>query len=396
MAVIFVPGIKGSQLVDTYPVEHTTRWSLEDMVVGNVWEDPLDFELVDGRYDRGARHLFREGPIIEIAYGRLIDRLRRWVEPEVYVFAYDWRKPIESSAEELVRFTEHVRGKMAATGRRPLVSFVTHSMGGLVLRSALSLRRPRPFEGLGRIVFVAPPFRGSCDIAEVLVAGERNGWLSDEEDFRKLARGFPSVYQLIPSFPGAAVDGGTGEPLDLFDLGNWQANVVSKDKLSREFMVNAEAHRRGSQARLRGRSVAPLLPDDELQEHAQHIAVVQGAGKPTTFRIRVERGNPRNPNWFDFEWARKQGSDTLGDGPVHLRSSAIEGITLGAFEGAARHALSCRDSRIVNSVIRWLQGRRLLKMKPRTRDNSVNRPSHTYFAAWDGDIGSLGKHIVRE
>ncbi len=53
MAIIFVPGIKGTKLVDTYPTDCKVRWSLEDMVVGNIFEDTLDFELKEGLYDVG-------------------------------------------------------------------------------------------------------------------------------------------------------------------------------------------------------------------------------------------------------------------------------------------------------------------------------------------------------
>ncbi len=51
MAIIFVPGIKGTKLLDTYPTDFKVRWSLEDMVVGNIFEDTLDFELKEGLYD---------------------------------------------------------------------------------------------------------------------------------------------------------------------------------------------------------------------------------------------------------------------------------------------------------------------------------------------------------
>lgn len=88
-----------------------------------------------------------------------------------------------------------------------------------MLRSALGLCDTDPLEHVSRIVFIAPPFRGSCAIPEVLMKGQKNGWLSDEKNFRKLARGFPSVYQLIPSYDGAAVDEDEAT-LDLFDVDN--------------------------------------------------------------------------------------------------------------------------------------------------------------------------------
>ena len=144
MAIIFVPGIKGSKLVDTYPTDFKVRWSLEDLVVGNIFEDTLDFELKEGLYDVDDTHLFREWELINYAYERIVERLRKWVTPQLYTFPYDWRKPIDFNAKRLNAFIEHVQGKLKANGKEPTVSFFTHSMGGLVLRSALGLRKPKP------------------------------------------------------------------------------------------------------------------------------------------------------------------------------------------------------------------------------------------------------------
>ena len=350
MAIIFVPGIKASELVDVYPLEHETRWSLEDLVAGNIFEDALDIELLAGHYDKDVDRLFKPGRLINHAYGRLVERLRRDVEPQVYTFPYDWRKSIAVSARHLSDFIDHVQGKMAALGRSPIVGLVTHSMGGLVARSALSLRRPRPFDGIGRVLFIAPPFQGSCEIPKVLIAGQRSGFFSREEDFRKLARGFPSVYELIPSFEGSTLDAGTGGTLDLFVLGNWQGNLVQKGKLSNQFLINGEAHRRGTRSGLGGACPAPLLSDAQLRTHADHTAVIQSVGHSTVRTIRIEPANPRNPNWFDFDWAESNGSDEYGDERVHLRSSATRGITLGCYRGIRSHGLVCRES--VPNVIR--------------------------------------------
>ncbi len=392
MAIIFVPGIKGTKLVDTYPTDFKVRWSLEDMVVGNIFEDTLDFELKEGLYDVGETHLFREWELMNYAYERIVERLRKWIKSPLYTFPYDWRKPIEWNAKRLHTFIEHVEGKLKASGRDSTVSSVTHSMGGLVLRSALGLRKPNPFKGIGRIAFVAPPFRGSCAIPEVLIAGEKNGWFSDEEDFRKLARSFPSVYQMIPSFEKAAVAVKDGKQLNLFDIRNWQQNVAQGKEFKQEFLVNAETFLKGSGANRRGKSDAPVLSDTALRRHADKIAVILSVGHDTRYQIRVDTQNPRNKNWFDFKDKRE---DKKGDERVHLKSAAIKGITLAAYEGAASHGVVCRDSTIIKSVCRWLEGNRLLKMRARTARNSIGRPSRTYFGRWDGKEGSFYRHIVK-
>ncbi len=392
MAIIFVPGIKGTKLVDTYPTDFKVRWSLEDMVVGNIFEDTLDFELKEGLYDVGDTHLFREWELMNCAYERIIERLRKWMKPPLYTFPYDWRKPIEFNAKRLNAFIEHVKGKLKAKGKEPTVSFFTHSMGGLVLRSALGLRKPKPWQGIGRIAFISPPFRGSCAIPETLIAGEKNGWFSDEEDFRKLARSFPSVYQMIPSFKNAAVAVKDGKRLNLFDFRHWQQNVAQGKEFKQEFLVNAEAFLKGSGANWGGSSDAPILSDTELRRHADQIAVILSVGYDTCYQIRVDTENPRNKNWFDFKDKRE---DKNGDERVHLKSAAIKGITLAAYEGAASHGVVCRDSTIIKSVSRWLEGKKLLKMRSRTPRNSIKRPSKTYFEPWDGQESSFYKHIVK-
>jgi pimeloyl-ACP methyl ester carboxylesterase len=66
-------------------------------------------------------------------------------------------KYIEEHASDLVNFLQHVAKQKPG---RP-ISFVTHSMGGLIVRCALN--RPYcPYEAtLGRAVLIAPPNRGS-------------------------------------------------------------------------------------------------------------------------------------------------------------------------------------------------------------------------------------------
>ena len=104
MAIIFVPGIKGTKLVDTYPTDFKVRWSLEDMLVGNIFEDTLDFELKEGLYDVEDTHLFREWELINYAYERMVERLRKWITSRLYTFPYDWRKPIDFNAKRLNAF----------------------------------------------------------------------------------------------------------------------------------------------------------------------------------------------------------------------------------------------------------------------------------------------------
>lgn len=385
MATVLIPGIKGSELSDSYPLDWPVRWSLEDMMFGDAFENPLDFALLDGRYEANDGHRMLPSRPIRYVYGEMVGKLRAWRPNEqLHVFTYDWRRPIEHAAQKLAEFCEEVQGRQARLKRPTALNFVSHSMGGLVLRAMLGLRNPRdPFDGVGRIVFLAPPFRGSVAAAQMLVAGERDGWFGTDEDYRKIARSFPSVYQMTPHFDGSCVDE-QGAAVDLLDAANWQANVRDGNGGFQACFVEDAA------TLLRGRGTG-LVADAAFAEHAEQVLVLQGVGIPTPYQLTVQRGNPNNPNWFDFAGARR---DELGDGRVHLRSSALPGVTLAAFASALDHGRVCRDARVVNTVCLWLEGKRALRMQPRGPEHSVERRGRSYFNVWDGDPASLASHIA--
>jgi hypothetical protein len=48
MAIILIPGIKGSELVDSYRWTGLRAGACEDMIVGDIGESPLDLALLDG------------------------------------------------------------------------------------------------------------------------------------------------------------------------------------------------------------------------------------------------------------------------------------------------------------------------------------------------------------
>lgn len=392
MAIVFIPGIKGSELVDSYPLDWPRRWSLEDMVVGDIVENPLDFTLAEGRYDATDGHWMRASRLIYYAYGAMINKLRAWRAPEpVYTHSYDWRKPLDLSARRLVEAMAEIQGRERAAGRNPELKFVAHSMGGLLLRSALGLRNPRaPFDGIGRTVFIAPPFRGSIGAPYALVVGEKDGWFGTDEDYRRIARTFPSVYQMTPSWPDAAVDE-DGRSLDLFDAANWQRNVLNCEQFGDRFLADAEAFVRGRAARHGGGSAAPMLADAALARAADKVLVLCGAGRPTLRSLPVQTRNTRNPNWFDFAAAAR---DNHGDGRVHLLSAAVKGVTLAVFAGSGDHAVLCRDERVTNLTSLWLEGRKALRMTRRGPQHSEQRPSRSYFDRWNGDASSFDAHIT--
>jgi pimeloyl-ACP methyl ester carboxylesterase len=316
----------------------------------------------------------------------MVGKLRAWHAPEaLYVFGYDWRRDIQTSAAQLAAFCAEIEGRLRALGRQEPLHLIGHSMGALVVRSALALRNAQdPFAGIGRVIFIAPPFAGALGAVRMLVAGERDGWFGVDEDYRHVARTFPSVYSLVPSYAGAAVDE-HGRDVDLLDPRRWQANVREGGEFRADFLSQAAALRRG------GKGKAPLLlADAALAAHADRVLVLQGVGLPTPRQLPVRTRNAKNPNWCDFE---AQQADPLGDGRVHLESSAVAGVLLAAYTGAADHGRVCRDSRVINTVSMFLAGKRPLRLRPRGPDDPVRR-TRRYFEAWDGDVQHLAAHVA--
>jgi hypothetical protein len=79
-------------------------------------------------------------------------------------FAYDWRKPLAASAAALRDLVVRVHTENG--GAR--VNLVAHSMGGLMVRTALMAHGNELWPRLNRIVFVATPHYGATAIAGYL------------------------------------------------------------------------------------------------------------------------------------------------------------------------------------------------------------------------------------
>ncbi len=377
---VFLPGIKGSKLIDTYPLDFRLRWSLEDMTIGNVWEDEEDLALDNGSADRGY-HMLREHEVFSLAYRQFVNRLRHWVSPHVYVFPYDWRLPLEETSARLTDFLKRVRGKF---GTDTPINFVTHSMGGLIVRSYLwRMMREGALDRIGRLVFIAPPFKGSLNAVEVLIKGEKQGLFGSAEGFRKVARGFPSVYQLLPHYQDAIRNATTKEEMDIFKIQSWQANVLEPGKGFRaDFLENAEDFHRGGSRDQERRGRAPMIADEALRKQlGDRSLVLISTGHETMQQIPVEPNETnQNRNWYDFKRAKR---DENGDGVVSVRSAAVEGITLCIFEDAPKHAFVCRAEEVAEATSDWLKAGRALKRTPRRRNTAVDRRAPRTIPPWD-------------
>ncbi|MFA6464079.1 MAG: hypothetical protein WCV55_03690 [Candidatus Paceibacterota bacterium] len=130
----------------------------------------------------------------------LITKLKeQYTEGEdLFVFPYDWRFDIDSTAEEkLSVFIEDVLQK---TGSEK-VDIVAHSMGGLVTKSYV-----KNFGGtkIGKFIDIATPHLGSPSAFKILSFGDdlgvKWGYIGlNSTEVKKISQNFPSVYELLPT-----------------------------------------------------------------------------------------------------------------------------------------------------------------------------------------------------
>jgi pimeloyl-ACP methyl ester carboxylesterase len=121
---------------------------------------------------------------------------------DFFIFSYDWRQEMETgSAPQLGRALEayakiHER-KTGLPAAQTTFVIVTHSMGGLVVRTLLA-ERPDIASRISRLYLVASPNAGSVKAVRTVVVGP--------DSLDAYARGFPGVLlKLIPTKVGQNV-----------------------------------------------------------------------------------------------------------------------------------------------------------------------------------------------
>ncbi len=139
-AMIFVPGAKGSKLVDTNRISFDTIWSAAQSEFESIESLELT-DVDDGRqYDVDADAIIRAGELERLAYGEFLRDVRGDVP--IYIFSYDWRVSSVTNGERLDDFLSYLQEKSAASVRMKTIdSFdvITHSLGAHVLRAYMNL-----------------------------------------------------------------------------------------------------------------------------------------------------------------------------------------------------------------------------------------------------------------
>jgi pimeloyl-ACP methyl ester carboxylesterase len=288
--IVVVPGILGSRLVRN----GKEIWGLPGGIAHNLAHPEATLTLEGDGYDVdpsvNADGLVR-APVHFPGLAK-VDGLRRLVRflrqrvpsDHLLVFPYDWRLSNRVNGRLLAALVEQWR--RWSRDRDAKLVLVCHSMGGLVARAFLDL------EGgaaqCRRLFTVGTPYFGSVKALGCLVNGVYSWAGRIGEELTTLVRTWPSVYELLPTYP--AVVGPCGNLTSLAEI----------DGLDRERFQDARAFHDDLHGAVKARHGQP--PPYE-------ITAVIGAFQPTAQFARITPGQVQLLTEHD-------GVDLRGDGTV--------------------------------------------------------------------------------
>lgn len=324
---IVIPGIQGSMLENSYPIDPVTTWSTLTVAESKLFA--LDFDALaladDAQSDRSPVVVTRPEQLLDIAYATLAKGLQGRNQVPAYLFAYDWRYTNVRSAQELVHFVERLQAKSITVrdGRDKWdrkFDFACHSMGGMVFRHFLREWREQKKSSppVGRVAFIATPHLGSLGAAEALISGE-SPIFGGRKEMRKLARTYPGVYELLPLLNNGVMKVvKAGQELDLFQEKNWQVNTVQPDDNAGGFDVQ-QRHLTDAERVLRA-----MPKPQNFGISNQNMVVIYGA-KPESTLVKVQVSNDAEQN-YDFDAAKAGPGMGSGDNVVPVGSAKLTGV----------------------------------------------------------------------
>jgi len=353
-AVIFIPGIKGSKLVETNRAPFDTLWS----GIQSSFETIDHLELTLGRnrayYDERIESIIRAGEIEELAYAEFLRDLD--TDKPRFIFNYDWRYSANYNGARLAEFVDFLIDKSAASAsvqKFETFDFITHSLGNFVLRNYM-LRAGT--KRVGKAVLTVPPFKGSIDIVSAALIGE--GFFPNvKATIRKLIRGMPGALELLPTYDGASRFKPSGTH-SFFNFNHWQGNITGGKAAEVAKMKRALADAR---AVVRGQLLDLATLPAALRER---ILIIARHGYESTYQsVAVyKKGVGGTANFVDLAHARR---GAHGDGRVpHASSCCYHGsvktlmVLDSIWHREYSHGFVLKDERVQKLVNRFLFGRK--------------------------------------
>jgi hypothetical protein len=340
-AVVVVPGIMGSELVDE---DGEVRWGLKPLLLAKAWlTRRLDVLRVTEADQAGGRRLWPTRLLRVPGYMPVLGGL----EPYTYLltrvteravdrravaeFPYDWRLSIAFNAAELVRHCEQhldawrrvVTDQQYADPAEVRLVIVAHSMGGLVTRYAIEQLGLSQL--LRQVITLGTPFYGAVKAVKILSTGE--GVPLPRRAARDLAATCPGLHDLFPRYRCLSRNDQL-EHLAATDVAELGAN---KD------LAQAAADRW---------NLLRLTDGPRIADSVEHHAVV-GTDQPTAQSLSIEAGVPEFLESLDKV-------DHGGDSTVYRAGAAPPGIT--AIPLPQKHGTLARSPEAVTVMVDKLVG----------------------------------------
>lgn len=362
--LLFVPGVMGSVLMNErlggiWWVDVRTRRHLDDLGLspdGSVDADPessMRAIAADSSYEPFFRAVIGSGdPGSGSGSATFLHES----------FAYDWRKPLTLMADA---FAEKVLAMRAQNGGER-VHLVGHSMGGLLIRTAL-WKRPDLWDEIDRVVFIGTPHYGSPAIIGYL---KNHFWgfelltLLGRYLTRRTLRSMWGVLSLLPApsgvYPGTQPgqdhwsdfhdDGHPAANFDFYDVDAYGFDDISNEEQERlqtiltwvsEFHTElADAH------------------GALIQPQRDRMLTIAGIGQETLFRLEHDRVLRVWEHWKKVTDRRPGDPHREGDGRVPVASAQLPDTELRYVPGV--HGGLTNIEAVWTDVFRFLAGDDLL------------------------------------
>jgi len=355
--IIFVHGIQGAWLKNQYPVDYQDEIYWTGVLKKKF--DKLHLSALNSTVDKDINTFIFPHQAVPMIYESIVEELRSEATEQSYVFTYDWRKDNRLAAEKLGEFIQQVleRARIhtkAGQSAPDKVTLVGHSMGGLVIKwFMLKVLTKAERSLVDNIITIATPYRGSLKAVEAILPGARRFFgMEAQKNMRKASRTLPGVYQLLPTWDRAAIDKSTDENIDIFDVNNWQGNVVRK--LARNYgkdFLPAMLEDAGE--------FTAVVKNDYPDDLKKRFYCIYGEGSETLKQVTVNR---QKDNYYDFA---KADENKMGDGTVHCFSSIVKAagsLKAGRFliELGGQHAQLPNHEVVQDYIISLLTGSELL------------------------------------
>lgn len=360
--VILIPGIQGTTLLDSNRQDFKTVWS----GVKKFFSDIHQLTLRDnGVSDKHLDAIIERADVEDLAYSEIVNYLKSQGY-RVYIFGYDWRKSNEISGQQLAAFVERLKLRF---GNVSSFNFITHSMGALVFSAYLkSLDREERDKVVNRAIMTVPPFLGSMEATMSLTIGS-SMLVNSSEDFRKVARTFPAIYELLPVYKNAYkfTDSNAASGFDQFDFDSyWQQvdNANRPDTVKLQKLIRNRLKYLG-QVRDQNNFIFDFKQQDKSLR--DKCVVISGTGARTRQQTKIKSGHKHYKYFFEFEDSprSKKGDGTVPEASAHafkdsLTTIAVKKTRLSSWldsrlvGGGDHHAFFLNNGRVQNIITRFL------------------------------------------